>query len=172
MCQGAPSLAKELSLCIFAHGDNGLVTRGTALDRRSSAPAAFQQWSTECQYVMHGTWPWICTTDLRIRILFRILLFLSVADKMPTLKFFFYIVLLNTFWGYIYLSLQREKSKTSHKLVKSRLFYMVLFVGRRIRICTITDRYGSGGPKTYWYGSTTLVSSNYSNNSYSLENKI
>ncbi len=54
MCQGAQTLAKEFSLFIFAHGDNGLVTiscRGTALDRRSSAPAAFQQWSTEIRTI-------------------------------------------------------------------------------------------------------------------------
>jgi hypothetical protein len=66
MCWGARTHAKELSLFIIDHGDNGLVTircRGTALDRRSSAPAAFQQGSTECQYMMHGTCPRICTTD-------------------------------------------------------------------------------------------------------------
>ncbi len=138
MCQGAQTLAKEFSLFIFAHGDNGMVTiscRGTALDRRSSATATFQQWSTEkriiyllvkrklnlicqCQYMTHvpRSVPLTYGSDLAPDPAF------FVSGLQDQLIIFFYIVLIITFWGYIYLSLQQEKSKTSHKLVKIKAF--------------------------------------------------
>ncbi len=98
--------------------------------------------------------PRIRTTDLWIRKRIRILLFSSVADKMPTENFF---LLLITFSGTFTSVFNDKKSKGSHKIVEIRVFLTCYTCWQKdpdpYKIMTDPD---PGGLKTCGSGSTRL----------------
>jgi|LakMenEpi03Aug12_release.lakeMendotaPanAssembly.Ray.scaffolds.fasta_scaffold163887_1 hypothetical protein len=100
--------------------------------------------------------PRIHTTHLRIRIRIwlRILLFSSVADKIPTRISFLQSFLLITLWRYIYISFHRWKvKKNSQNRINQDFSYFFALWWKQTNL---------GGPKTYrfyWFGSTTLLES-------------
>ncbi len=102
--------------------------------------------------------PRIRTTDLWIRI--RILLFSSVAFKMPTKKLVFFLgFLLMTFWrNCTCTSVFKDiKSWRSHKTVGIKVFLTFLLDDGRIRIRTNNDVSGPRKPIPSGSGYSTLT---------------
>jgi hypothetical protein len=61
--------------------------------------------------MIHGTYPRICTTDLRICILLQIMLYLSVDDKIPTKDNFFLHCSASYFLKVNLLKISKRKSQ-------------------------------------------------------------
>jgi hypothetical protein len=118
--------------------------------------------------LMDSVDPWHFGTDLdpririidlriRIRIRIRILLFSPVADKMlTTFSKFFCLLLFNGTFTSVLMDI---KSKRSHKVVEIKVFLtsfcLLIEVSGSVQN---NDWSGSGRPKKYGSGSTTLLS--------------